>query len=89
MVTGGATAANDIALYQNGALIASTASNNAGYVAMENGTNPAAVGGYSNSGAGTFMDGSMGFAAMYAAALNVAQHLEVKRAANKYYGLTL
>ena len=34
--TGGATAANGIVLYENGASVASTATNNAGYVAMEN-----------------------------------------------------
>ena len=47
--TGGATAANGITLYSEGKVFASTAVNNASYVAMENGANVPAIGRRSGS----------------------------------------
>jgi hypothetical protein len=44
--TGGATAANGATLYVDGAAVASTATNNASYVAMEAGATNAVIGGY-------------------------------------------
>ncbi len=45
--TGGTTAMNGVTLYMNGAAVASTATNNGSYGAMENGTSVVAIGGIS------------------------------------------
>lgn len=55
---GGATAANGIILYLNGVAVASTATNNASYVAMENLTNLPTIGARSGGGSKWFK-GSM------------------------------
>lgn len=86
---GGASAMNGATLYSDAAVIASTATNSGTYVAMENLTNKVDVAAYSNQGAGAFLDGSLGFAAVYKANLTLAQHLEIKNAVNKFYALTL
>ena len=86
--TGGATAANDITLYQNGAVIASTATNNSGgtYTAMSNTGRLVEFGAW---GAANTLPGSAGFAAIYAAALTASQHLQIKTITNEFYGLAL
>lgn len=86
---GGATAANGITLYQDGAVITSTASNQALYVAMEDGTSAVGLGVYSNLSATGRFQGSMGFTAVYAANLSLAQHAQIKAAVNTYYELNL
>lgn len=48
--SGGATAMNGVAHYVNGAVVASTATNNASYVAMENGTSSVGVWGRVDGG---------------------------------------
>lgn len=87
--TGGATAANDMTLYQNGAVIASTATNAAAYVAMENGTAGVGVGQDVGPEVNLYFSGSIGFAAIYAAALTAAQHRQIANLAAEYYQVTL
>ena len=87
--TGGATAANGITLYQDRAVIASTANNGAGtYVAMENGTTAPEIGSASTHTV-QFYDGSMGFVRVDTVALTLAQINEICDLANAYYGLSL
>lgn len=86
--TGGASAANGIVLFQDGASIASTATNVGTYVAMENGTVQASIGSFNGSTSDPF-SGTLGFIAIYAANLNAAQHLAIKQAVNKFYALVL
>lgn len=82
--TGGATAANDIALYQNGLVVASTATNAGAYVAMED------TAGTGNIGAdGTvqnYMSGTQALVAICQTALTASQHWAIYQLA-KYYGL--
>ena len=56
---GGATAANGITFYVNGAVVASTANNNASYVAMEDTTAKPTIGSRSDEVATSFVTGSM------------------------------
>lgn len=86
--TGGATAANDVTLYQDGAAIASTATNNAAYVAMENLGASVEIGS-ATAHTANFMDGSMALVMVVARALLVSEHLAIKTACNRYFGLTL
>jgi hypothetical protein len=83
---GGATAANGITLYQNAAVLASTANNNASYEAMEN-TNT--VGALANEVGTRFFAGDMGFFALWAAELSATQMEAVKLAVEEYYGVNL
>ena len=85
--TGGATAANDITLYQDGALIASTANNAAGYVAMEDTTSAVRVGDHPDGGAP--FSGSIGFVAVYAAELTAAQHRRINDLCREFYEVAL
>lgn len=56
---GGATAMNNVKIYIDGALVASTATNNASYVAMENLASPCWIGAYEGGGGvpDSFMNG--------------------------------
>lgn len=84
---GGATAANGITLYQDAAAIASTASNNASYVAMENaGTLPEIA---SRGTGGSWFSGSIGMVLVCAGVLTATQLLAIKNRVNAFYGLTL
>lgn len=87
--TGGATAADDMTLYQNGAVIASTATNAAAYVAMENGNAGVGVGQDVGPEANLYFAGSIGFAAIYAAALTAAQHAQIADICRDYYEVAL
>jgi len=87
--TGGATAGNDIIHYVNGATGAATASNNASYVAMENGTSPIEIGSDLNGSASLWMAGTLSLFILVAGALSADQHMRVKNAVNSYFGLTL
>ena len=84
---GGATAANGITLYANGASIASTATNSGAYVSM-NGTAGVvtAVGQNAND---QFFAGSIGLVAVYAGALTAAQHMAIRNICTRYYGVAL
>jgi len=85
---GGANAANGMTLYENGALVASTATPNASYVAMEDSAAALAIGVLSIPGGGAqFGQGSFGFVAVYAAALTAVQHKQVNDIKREYYGL--
>ena len=84
--TGGATAANDITLYQNGAVIASTATNAGTYVAMENGTEPVEIGSNLTHTANYF-DGSMALVAVCQKALSAADHLAIHTLCRSYFGV--
>lgn len=73
--TGGATAANGITLYQDGLSIASTASNNASYVAMENTAAPVNIGarGSTTPEAATYFQGDLALVAVVAKALSATE----------------
>lgn len=86
--TGGATAANDITLYEKGAVKASSASNEVAYVAMENTTAGVTIGDF--AGATQWFSGSMGFAAFWkGTALTAAQHKAIASLCREYFGVTL
>lgn len=69
--TGGTTAANGIALYQNGVAMTSTPTNNASYVAMENLAAVCEIGS-STSHTVQFLDGSLALIGIYPTALSAA-----------------
>lgn len=85
--TGGATAANGITLYQDAAVIASTASNQATYVAMADKTGPIEIG--TLTAGGTPFLGQMGMVMLSAGVLSAAQLLAIKAQTNNYFGLAL
>jgi len=85
---GGATAASGITLYEDAAVIASTATNQPTYVAMENGTNIPTISGWSDDQS-QGMVGSLGCEIIYAVALTTAQHGQVKVVVNTYFGTSL
>ncbi len=78
--TGGATAANDMLQYVDGKVVASTATNNAGYVAMENLTHPVLMGAAS-------MVGWMGFNLLVAGVISPAKMAEINDVASRFYRL--
>ena len=84
--TGGATAANGITLHQDGVVIASTATNNASYVAMENLALVVEIGSQ-NVGAANFFDGSMALVAVCAGALTTAKHLAITHLCRRFFGV--
>ena len=86
--TGGATAGDDITLYQDGAVIASTATNNALYAAMSDKDSPAEIGSLI---AHTlhFFDGSMALVAVTAKALTAADHAAVAALCRRMFGVPL
>ena len=86
--SGGATAANGITLYENGVVKASTATNNASYVAMENLDGLLTLGN-DITGASRLMQGSMGFAAIYAANLTASQHAQIASIVREYFKVAL
>jgi hypothetical protein len=85
---GGASAGDGIALYENGAVKASSASNNASYVAMENTAAPLTIANDAIT-TGRFLEGSAGFAAIYAAALTAAQHRRIADLCRDYWEVSL
>jgi hypothetical protein len=87
---GGATAANGITLYVNGAVVASTPSNQATYVSMEDTATAVSIGASLNNGAATSaFTGSLGFVAVYAVELTAAQHRRIRDIARRYFGVAL
>ncbi len=86
--TGGATAANDMTLYQNGVVIASTATNNASYVAMEDTTNVVEIGA-ALAHTANFFNGSMALVAVCQNNLDASDHWAIKKLVNDYFGLAL
>ncbi len=86
--TGGATAANDISLYENGAVVASTATNAAGYVAMENTTNVPTLAAL-NGGASGWLPGQLALMLVVQAALTSTQHALLCGVARQIFGVPL
>lgn len=84
--TASATAGDNVTLYQNGAVKASSAVNGAGYTAMTGTTSITRVGGSGNIGR---VLGQQGFGAIYAAALSDAQHRRIADLCRDYYGVAL
>lgn len=84
----GSTAANGMALYQNGAAIAATATNNSSgvYVAMENLTDVIEIGTVATHAASTFFEGSMALIAICAKALSAADHAAINVLCRRYFG---
>ena len=84
--TGGATAMNGAVLYQDGAAIASTANNNATYVAMENLTAACEVGSL-NAHTANFADGSLSMVAMFTGVLTAARVAAITDLCRRFYGV--
>jgi hypothetical protein len=84
----GATAANGITLYQDGAVIASTATNVGTYVAMENGTGLLEISGHTAHTANLY-DGSLALVIVCAGALSASQFWALKRLVNAFFRLSL
>lgn len=88
--SGGVTAANGMTLYQDAAVIASTATNNALYIANGDSATDFTIGSIlSSNAAATFFQGSMAFELMCQGVLTAAQLLAAKTLVNKYFRLTL
>lgn len=84
---GGATAADGIAMYQNGAAFASTATNNASYVAMENLGTAVNVG--SRPGGVNWLPGTGAFGMVAGVNASAAQHAAVAVACRQFFGVPL
>lgn len=85
--TGGATAANDITLYQNGAVLASTATNDVSYVAMENLGASLAIGAQADPT--LYFQGSLALVALCQKSLTASDHWAIKSLINYYFALSL
>lgn len=85
---GGATAADGMTLYSNGAVLASTAANNASYVAMENLAAPFEISSL-NANAAQFFEGTMGFILVCTGALTAPQMATAATLARAYYKVSL
>ena len=72
--TGGATAANDITEYVNGLLVASTATNNASYVAMEDTAAVVTLGKLGSASSQQFFNGSLALAVLCQKSLTASEH---------------
>lgn len=83
---GGATAADGIALYQDGVVMASTATNNVSYVAMENGTAPVEIGSTTAHTTQLF-GGSQAMDLICAGALSASQVWAVWKLCKSYFAL--
>lgn len=83
--SGGATALDGVALYDNGAALASTATNNAAYVAMENLTQQVAVG--MRAAAALPYSGSMALVALAAGARSAAEMADIANLVKDYFGV--
>lgn len=85
--TGGITAANGITIYIDGALVASTAVNNANYVAMENLATPAYIGAYTAASGNpdAFFDGDFGCLGIDASEWTAADALAFHNICLAYY----
>lgn len=83
--TGGATAANGIVQLVDGAVVSSTATNNASYVAMENKANPGCVGASTGQTA-RFYGGKYGCLLICSGALSAATVLSTHYTLRGYFG---
>lgn len=85
--TGGATAMDGVTLYRNASVLASTATNNASYVAMENQVSPFELGSQQTHIAP--FEGSLAFVAMTQKALTAAEHARVRLLCRRFFGVSL
>jgi hypothetical protein len=89
--TGGATAANDITIYENGLAKASTATNNASYVAMEDLTALGVIGALDGAAAGApsgqEFAGSIAMVAICQTNLSASNHWAIYNLARSYFGI--
>lgn len=83
--TGGATAADDIILYQDGLPIASAPSNSPTYVAMEDTTSTINIG--ADGSPGSFFVGSMALILVVAKALTASEMWAIYQACSAYFNL--
>lgn len=83
---GGATAADGITLYEHGVVKASTATNNASYVAMENTAGDLEIGAFAAGASGPF-SGSLALVAVVAKALTAADHAAISAHCRTYFGI--
>lgn len=83
---GGATAADGVTLYENGAVKASTATNQATYVAMENTAGDLEIGAFAAGTLGPF-SGSLALVAVCAKALTASDHAAVSATSRAYFGI--
>lgn len=83
--SGGATAMNGVTLFQDGLAIASTANNNADYVAMENTAANVTIGALSTQVA-NFFNGEMALVAVCQKNLSAAEHWAIRKACEGYFG---
>ena len=86
--TGGATAGNDMTLYQDGVAIASTATNSGSYVAMEN-LGAAGIIGAQNAGAAAFFSGSQPLIVICSGARTAAQMAGATSLCRLHFGAPL
>ncbi len=84
--TGGATAANGITIYQNGTAFASTATNNAAYVAMEDLAAVLEIGSVTAHTA-SFFAGSIALVLITAANLSAGQHFQLNQLSRRFFGI--
>lgn len=83
--TGGATAANDMTLYENGLVKASTASNSGTYVAMENLTGSLGIGG--TAAGGSLFQGSIALVAICQKNLSASEQWAIYKLCKGYFGI--
>lgn len=88
VASGGATAGNDMLLYQDGTAVTSSAGNNAAYVAMENLTTGLNIGGRGGTGSLWFA-GSLALTLLVPGVLSAASINSIKSEVNAYFGLVL
>lgn len=84
--TGGATAANDMTIYQNGAVVASTAANQAAYVAMEN-LGQVCMIGASQAIPSAWFAGSIALVLLVGANLTASQHFQLNQLSKRFFGI--
>lgn len=82
--TGGSTAMNGATLYQDGLVIASSASNNASYVAMEDTAAVGAIGALSTLVA-SFFSGDMALVAVCQKNLSASDHWNIRKLCEGYF----
>ena len=87
--TGGATAMNDVTLYQDASAVASTATNNASFDATSDTNRVLQIGATGSGTKSQFFSGSMGFIVATKKVLTEANLTSIKALANTYYGLAL
>lgn len=86
--TGGATAADGITLYANGAALASTATNSGTYTAMENTTIAPSIGAR-NGGTAGFYAGSLALVAVTQKAMTAAEHTQARALCRRFFGVAI